>query len=79
MIAVCKMPVSFLHGEWHNIAQFFQPSMRNNKKKLHPPPRRKRLRYRGLMIFVNTAQAAIALSVTTKQNLGIDGVNDQRA
>lgn len=79
MIAVCKMPVSFLHGEWHNIAQFFQSSMRNNKKKLHPPPRRKRLRYRGLMIFVNTAQAAIALSVTTKQNLGIDGVNDQGA
>lgn len=31
------------------------------------------------MIFVNTAQAAIALSVTTKQNLGIDGVNDQGA
>lgn len=28
------------------------------------------------MISVNAAQAAIALSVTTKQNLGIDGGND---
>lgn len=43
MIAVCKMPVSFLHGEWHNKAQFFQSSMRNNKKKLHPPPPKKKI------------------------------------